>query len=119
MAGTVAGSDATTVADDDAVAAAVDATNSYPASVAANAASSTADSYDAAVKMVAIGDTACDCNAESVPMAAAAAVVTPIVTATWNGVQLSEKDRLAFMDMCQTMIDSMNARTLSMQAETE
>ena len=82
--------------------------------VAENTASATADTYAAAFKTVAVGDTAWACNTETSPMAAAATVVTPITTATWNGVHLSEKDHPASMDMYQTIIDCIKAETRSM-----
>ena len=86
--------------------------------VAANAASTTADTYAAVFKTVAIGDPACACNTEIGPMVGLTAVVTPIVTATWNGVQLSEKDCLAFMDFMDMYQNSMKAQTQAIKAET-
>ena len=66
--------------------------------VADSTASATADTYAAAFKKVDVGDTVCTCTTKTGSMAAAATVVTPIVTTTWNRVPLSEKDRLVFMD---------------------
>lgn len=54
--------------------------------VADNTASDTTDTYAAAFKMAAVDDTACACNTETGPMAAAATAVVSIITATWNGV---------------------------------
>ena len=67
---------------------------------------------------MAIGDPVCACNTEIGPMVGLTVVVTPIATATWNGIQLSKKDCLAFVNFMDMYQNSMKAQTQAIQAET-